>query len=174
MSAVAEQDLGLPDQEQEGGRMDQDAGQSVLHVLPIHEAVDDINGTTGNLPSQAVSRAIMEEEPGQEEIWPDTEETCTHDIWPDIEDIWPDVEERWPVVEEAWPDVEEDRYVWNGDKENEVVQEEAEDDQNYNNEEEEEEDNKEDDYEYEKKGEEEVEDQGKKIILHAVSLPMKL
>ncbi|XP_059107486.1 glutamic acid-rich protein-like [Peromyscus eremicus] len=166
MSAVAEREPGLPDQEQEGGGMGHDAGQIVLHVLPIEENVDDVDGTAAFLVSQAVARAIMEEERRQEEIWPDIE-----DNWPDIENIWPYVEDIWPVVEEAWPDVEEDWYVWNSDQENEIVQEEAEDDQDYNNEEEEEEDNKDDDYEYEKKGEDEVEDQGKEIILHAVSSP---
>ncbi|XP_052605180.1 myelin transcription factor 1-like [Peromyscus californicus insignis] len=167
MSVVAERDRGLPDQEQEGGRMDHVPGQSGFHVLPIHEAVDDIDGTTGFLRSQADSCAIMGEEPGQQEIWPDVEDIWPHveEVWPCIKDIWPDI---CPVLEEAWPDVEEDLYVWNSDQEKEVVQEEAEDDQDYNNEEEEEEDNKDDNYEYEKKGEDEVEDQGKEIILHAI------
>ncbi|XP_076417859.1 uncharacterized protein LOC143270739 [Peromyscus maniculatus bairdii] len=174
MSAVAERDLGFPDPEQEGGRMDHDAGQSVLNVLTIREAGDDIDGTTGCLGSQAVSRAILGEEPGQEEIWPDTEEICTpvEEVWPDIKDIWPDVEDIWH--KEVWPDIEEDLYVCNSDQENEVVLEEAEEDQDCKNvkkkedeEEEEEEDNQDDDYEYEKKGEDEVEDQGMKIILHA-------
>ncbi|XP_042125250.1 uncharacterized protein LOC121825745 [Peromyscus maniculatus bairdii] len=154
MSAFAEREPGLPDQEQEGGGMGQDAGQIVLHVLPIEENVDDIDGTAAFLVSQAVARAIMEEERRQEEIWPD------------IEDIWPYVDDIWPVDEEAWPDVEEDWYVWNSDQENEI-QEEAEEDQDYNNEDEEE-DNNDDDYEYEKNGEDEDETRGKKIILHAI------
>ncbi|OBS71450.1 hypothetical protein A6R68_00027 [Neotoma lepida] len=152
-----EQEPGLPEQEQEGGGMGQDARQIVLHVLPIEDAVDDIDGTAAFLVSQAVVRAIAEE-CGQEEIWPDVDH-----IWPDTEQVWPDVEEIWPDVEEEW-------YVWNSDQENQEVQEEAEDNQDYNNEDNEEEVDDDNDCdckeEEEIEGEDEDEDQGEEIILH--------
>lgn len=170
MSAIAEQEPGLPDQEQEGGGMGHDARQIVLHVLPIEEATDDIDGTAAFLVSQAVVRAITEEECGQEEIWPDVEE-----IWPHVEEVWPNIEDIWPEIEEVWPDVEEDWYIWNGDQENDEDQRKVEDQQDYNNEEEEEDDDDEDDdddYEYEddeeeNEGEDNDEHHGEKIILRA-------
>ncbi|XP_057616698.1 glutamic acid-rich protein-like [Chionomys nivalis] len=179
MSAIVEQEPGLPDQEQEGGGMEHDTSQIVLHVLPMEEAVDDIDGTAAFLVSQAVVRAITEEDCGQE-IWPNVE-----DIWPRVEDVWPSIGNIWSNAEEVWPDVEDDWYIWNRDHESDdqELQEEAGDKQDYNNEDEEEkekeededendeDDDEDDDYEY--KGEEENEEdhdenhQGEKIILHA-------
>ncbi|KAL6090288.1 hypothetical protein STEG23_029476 [Scotinomys teguina] len=160
MSAVTEKEPGSPDQEQEGSEMEHDAGQIVLHVLPIEEAVGDIDGTAALLVSQAVQRALIEEEHEQEEISPDIEE-----IWFDAQDIWPSFQDIWPDIEETWPDVEEDLYVWDGHLDNKEVQEGTED-QDRNNEEVEEDDNN--DYEYneekEKEGEDEEEDQGKESI----------
>ncbi|KAM7338659.1 glutamic acid-rich protein-like [Alexandromys fortis] len=184
MSAIVEQEPGLPDQEQEGGGMEHNTNQIVLHVLPMEEAVDDIDGTAAFLVSQAVMRAITEEDCGQEEIWPNVDE-----IWPRVEDVWAGIGDIWSNAEEVWPDVEDGWYIWNSDQEtdDQELQEEAGDNQDYNNEDEEEEeeeeeedededendedDDEDDDYEYE--GEEENEEdhdenyQGEKIVLHA-------
>ncbi|XP_034340782.1 uncharacterized protein LOC117694122 [Arvicanthis niloticus] len=178
MSAVAEQEPGLPDQEREGDGMGHDARQIVLHVLPIEEAADDIDGTAAFLVSQAVVRAITEEECGQEEIWPDVEE-----IWPQIDEVWPSIGEFWPEVEEVWPDVEEDWYIWNGDQENVDDQRKDQVQQGHPNEEDEDDDDEDyedddddeddyDDYEFEEdedenEGEDNNENHGDDIILRA-------
>ncbi|EDL23905.1 mCG53839, partial [Mus musculus] len=152
MSAVAAQEPGLPDQEGGGGGMGDDPRQIVLHVLPIEEAAADIDGTAAFLVSQAVVRAIAEEEGGQEELLPDVEE-----IWPPVEEVWPDIEDIWPAIEAVWPDVEEDWYIWNDGRENDEDQRQVGDQQDYNKEGEEENDDDDDDddeeddddYEYE-------------------------
>ncbi|XP_029411904.1 YTH domain-containing protein 1-like [Nannospalax galili] len=133
MSAIAEQEPGLPDQDTEGIRMGHDSRQIVLHMLPIKEAEDDIHGTAAFLVSQAVERAITEEEGRQEEIWPDVEE-----IW-QVGQMWPDMENIWLDVEEVWPDITEDLHIWNGEQKAGEDQKEDENDQDYSDEEEEEE-----------------------------------
>ncbi|XP_028637852.1 calsequestrin-1-like [Grammomys surdaster] len=175
MSAVVEQEPGLPDQEREGDGMGHDARQIVLHVLPIEEAADDIDGTAAFLVSQAVVRAITEEECGQEEIWPDVEE-----IWPQVEEVWPSFGDIWPEIEEVWPDVEEDWYVWNSDQEIDEDQRKDQDQQGHPSEvkeeddddEDDDDDDEDDDYVYkedkeENEGEDNNENHGDEIILRA-------
>lgn len=174
MSPVADQEPGQPDQEQVGDGMGHDARQIVLHVLPIEEAADDIDGTTAFLVSQAVVGAIIEEECGQEEIWPDVEE-----VWPQVEEVWPSMGVIWPEMEEVWPDVEEDWHVWNGELENDEDQRKDQDQQGQPNEAKEEDDDDEDDdddYEYEEdeeenEGENNNENHGDGIILRACEFP---
>lgn len=182
MSAVAEQEPGLPEQEQEGSGMGQDATQIVLHVLPIEEVVDDIDGTAAFLVSQAVVKAISEEEHGQEEIWPDVEE-----LWPAVEDFWPEIEDIWPALEDVWPEVEEEGdhqvaiedegYYNNEEDEDDEEDDEDDDDDDYDeyDEDDDDDDDDEEDYEYEEEedneGEDQDEIQGKDIILHACEFP---
>ncbi|KAM4818236.1 uncharacterized protein RHO17_003495 [Thomomys bottae] len=131
MSAYKEEDPGFRDQERADSDVSRESRQIILHMLPLDEANDDIDGAAALLVSQAVARAISEEECEQEEVWPGVEE-----MWP-AEEIWPDVEEAWPGVEEVWPDVEEGWYVWRAEQEddNEEGQEDDDDERDYSNEE---------------------------------------